>query len=88
MGRRLDLLTGGDEATYTRVIQDLLDRDDLPPALQLADLALLSNPASDRIAALRQETLVRLAERYQTLAPFKFVVYSELAGLTVPAIKD
>lgn len=84
----LDLLTGGDEATYTRAVQDLLDRDDLPPALRLADLALLNNPASEQIAALRQETLLRLAERHQTLAPFKFVVYSELAGLTVPAIED
>ncbi|QUQ65594.1 MBL fold metallo-hydrolase [Kutzneria sp. CA-103260] len=84
----LDLLTGGEEATYTRVIQDLLDRDDLPPALRLADLALRNNPASGRIAELRREALLRLVERNQALAPFKFIVYSELAGLTVPAFQD
>jgi len=82
----LDLLTGGDETTYTRVIRDLLDRDDLPPALRLADLALHANPASAPIAELRRETLLRLVERNQTLAPFKFIIYSELAGVTVPAI--
>jgi glyoxylase-like metal-dependent hydrolase (beta-lactamase superfamily II) len=83
----LDLLTGGDEATYTRVIHDLLDRDDLPPALRLADLALRNNPASAQIAELRRETLLRLVERNQTLAPFKFIVYAELADLTVPAFQ-
>ncbi|WP_273941185.1 MBL fold metallo-hydrolase [Kutzneria chonburiensis] len=84
----LDLLTGGDESVYTRVIRDLLDRDDLPPALRLADLALRTNPASTTIAELRQETLLRLVERNQALAPFKFIIYSELAGVTVPALRD
>jgi glyoxylase-like metal-dependent hydrolase (beta-lactamase superfamily II) len=83
----LELLTGGDETTYTRVIRDLLDRDDLPPALRLADLALRANPASTALAELRQEALLRLVERNQTLAPFKFIIYSELAGLTVPALQ-
>lgn len=84
----LDLLTGGDETSYTRVIEDLLERDDLPPALRLADLALLNNPTSGRVAELRRETLLRLVERNQVLAPFKFIVYSELADLTVPPIRD
>jgi glyoxylase-like metal-dependent hydrolase (beta-lactamase superfamily II) len=84
----LDLLTGGDASVYARVIRDLLDRDDLPPALRLADLALRINPASTALAELRQETLLRLVERNQALAPFKFIIYSELAGVTVPALRD
>jgi glyoxylase-like metal-dependent hydrolase (beta-lactamase superfamily II) len=80
----VDLLTGGDESVYLRVIQDLLDRDDLPAALRLADVALHGDPDSERIAELRRETLLRLVERNQAFAPFKFIVYSELAGLTVP----
>ncbi|MEV0058090.1 MBL fold metallo-hydrolase [Saccharopolyspora shandongensis] len=84
----LELLTKGKLDVYTDTIQDLLDRDDLPLALKLADAALTNHPGSPAIGELRQQTLLRLVERHQLQGPFKFVVYSELAGLTVPAITD
>ena len=36
------------------------------------------------MAALRQETLVRLGTRHQTTNPFAFIVYSGLSGLELP----
>jgi glyoxylase-like metal-dependent hydrolase (beta-lactamase superfamily II) len=81
----LDLLTDGDHEVYVRVIERLLDRDDLPAALRLADLALANHPGNDSIARLRHKALLRLVERNQVHA-FKFLAYSELAGLTIPAI--
>lgn len=84
----LELLTGGKLDVYADVIHDLLDRDDLPLALKLADAALINHPGSTPITELRQQTLMLLVERYQQQGPFKFIVYSELAGLTVPAMTD
>lgn len=84
----LNLLTGGNVDAYAAVIEDLLGRDDLTLALRLADAALRNHPDSERIAELRRQTLLRLVERHQQQGPFKFIVYSELAGLTVPAMTD
>jgi hypothetical protein len=84
----LDILTGGTEGTYVRTLQDLLDRDDLPLAHKLADLVLLNHPDSKPVAELRQQALRRLIERHQGQAPFKFIIYSELADLAIPAIVD
>jgi glyoxylase-like metal-dependent hydrolase (beta-lactamase superfamily II) len=80
----LDLLASHDEHTHAAVIRQLLTRDHLPLALRLTDLALRRHPTSPALTTLRQETLLRLAERHQNLDPFKFVIYSELAALNLP----
>ncbi|QIQ06053.1 MBL fold metallo-hydrolase [Streptomyces liangshanensis] len=80
----LELLSGGKADVYTDTIETLLERDDLAPALRVADAALQSHPGSATLAELRRRTLLRLVERHQQTAPFKFVVYSELADLSVP----
>jgi len=81
----LDLLADGDPERHADVVRDLTDRDHLPLALRLADLALRRHPDHPRLAALRQETLVRLVTRHQTTSPFGFIVYSGLSGLELPA---
>jgi glyoxylase-like metal-dependent hydrolase (beta-lactamase superfamily II) len=80
----LDLLASGSEHTHATTIRQLLTRDHLPLALRLTDLALRRHPTSTVLTNLRQETLLRLTERHQNLSPFKFVIYSELAGLDLP----
>lgn len=80
----LDLLAAHDDANHAVVIRQLLDRDHLPLALHLTDLALRRHPTSTLLAPLRQEALLRLTERHQNLNPFAFVVYSELANLELP----
>lgn len=81
----LDLLADGDPDRHADVVRDLADRDHLPLALRLADLALRRHPDDPRLAALRQETLVRLVARHHTTNPFGFIVYSGLSGLELPA---
>jgi glyoxylase-like metal-dependent hydrolase (beta-lactamase superfamily II) len=76
----LDLLADGDPARHVRVVRTLLEQGDLVLALKLADLALARHDDED-LAEARQRALLRLAERHQGLNPFKFLVYSELAGL-------
>ncbi|HJP80691.1 MAG TPA: MBL fold metallo-hydrolase [Pseudonocardiaceae bacterium] len=84
----LELVSGGKVDVYTGAIANLLDRDDLTLALRLADAALENHPGDAAIAELRQQTLLRLTQRHQNQAPFKFIVYSELAGITVPELTD
>ncbi len=81
----LDILAGGREQAFTDAVGELNTRGEHVLALKLADHALLVHPASTRLAALRQEALHRLMERHQGLNPFKFIVYSELAGVDLPA---
>ena len=57
----------------------LLEQGDEALALRLADLGLLTYPASRALTDLRQQALDRLRVRYQALNPFKFIVYSEWA---------
>ncbi|MEV4598344.1 MBL fold metallo-hydrolase [Amycolatopsis sp. NPDC049253] len=84
----LAILSGGKVEAYLAAIEDLLERDDLTLALRLADAALEHHPDSAAAAELRQTTLIRLVERNQQTAPFKFVIYSELAGVTVAGMID
>jgi glyoxylase-like metal-dependent hydrolase (beta-lactamase superfamily II) len=84
----LGMVSGGRVDVYLTAIEDLLERDDLTLALRLADAALENHPGSARAAELRQATLIRLVERNQQTSPFKFVIYSELAGVSVPEMID
>jgi glyoxylase-like metal-dependent hydrolase (beta-lactamase superfamily II) len=84
----LDLLAAGRPDAYLGAIENLLGRDDLVLALRLADAAAANHPGDTAITELRRQALLRLAERNQHQAPFKLVIYSELAGLTIPQLTD
>jgi glyoxylase-like metal-dependent hydrolase (beta-lactamase superfamily II) len=81
----LDLLAAGDPDRHAEALRDLLDRDHLPVALRLADHALLRHADHPALSALRQETLERLAERNLNTGPFRFIIYSGLSGIELPA---
>src|SRR5262249_10897510 len=82
----LDLLAGGKEQAFIRSARALLGQGNAALALKLVDLGQRRHPASQTLERLRHHALDRLRERYQQLNPFKFVVYSELAGTELPPL--
>jgi glyoxylase-like metal-dependent hydrolase (beta-lactamase superfamily II) len=84
----LDLLGGGKEQAFVTSARTLLGTGDHALALKLVDLGLLSHPASRSLAELRRQALGRLRERHQQLNPFKFIIYSELAGAELLPVDD
>ncbi|MCW3037865.1 MAG: fold metallo-hydrolase, partial [Actinobacteria bacterium] len=58
----------------------LAGQGDLTLALEILAPGLLRHPDSSELAELRQAVLVRLMEQRQSLDPFGFLVYAELAG--------
>jgi glyoxylase-like metal-dependent hydrolase (beta-lactamase superfamily II) len=84
----LDLLAGGRERAFARSARALLGQGNAALALKLIDLGRQRHPTSRTLTLLRQRALDRLRERYQQLSPFKFIVYSELAGAELPLVSD
>ena len=80
----LDLVAGDRPEPFAAAARRLLDHDDLALALRVLDLSLLRYPDSRALVELRAEALARLRERYQALNPFKFIVYSDMAGAELP----
>jgi glyoxylase-like metal-dependent hydrolase (beta-lactamase superfamily II) len=75
----LDLVASGDAQVLARAATSLADRGDLAMALKISDLALTAHPANSALLAVRTRTLQALRAKNQ-FNPFKFIVYSELAG--------
>ena len=75
----LDLVAGGDLEQLARAATSLTDRGDFAMALRIADLGLVAHPSAPSLVAVRKRSLEGLRAKYQ-LSPFKFIVYSELAG--------
>ncbi|HLZ72131.1 MAG TPA: MBL fold metallo-hydrolase [Dehalococcoidia bacterium] len=84
----LDLLAGGKERAFVRSARVLLSRGNAALALKLIDLGRQRHPASKTLARLRRQALDRLRERYHQLNPFKFIVYSGLAGAELLPLPD
>jgi glyoxylase-like metal-dependent hydrolase (beta-lactamase superfamily II) len=82
----LDLLAGGDEGRFRKAAEALLGRGELGLALEVTDAGLLAHPRSQTLRDLRGQALSRLREKNQGTSPFKFIVYSELAGAELPPI--
>jgi len=75
----LDLVADGDAERMARAGTSLNERGDFAMALRIADLGLVPHPATPSLVAVRMRALEGLRAKYQ-LSPFKFIVYSELAG--------
>jgi hypothetical protein len=82
----LDLLGGRSPDAFITAGTTLLEQHDSALALRLIDAGLLRHGTSQELAALRQQALDQLRERYQELNPFKFIVYSEWAGAELPPV--
>ena len=76
----LDLLGGGSEDAFARVVDDLSSRGDALMALHLVDLGLVRHPDSAALRAGRSRVLTQLRGRYSQMSAFRFIVYSEWAG--------
>jgi glyoxylase-like metal-dependent hydrolase (beta-lactamase superfamily II) len=85
----LDLLAGGRERAFVRSARALLGQGNAALALKLIEMGQQRHLGSKTLAQLRRRALDRLRERYQQLNPFKFIVYSRLAGAELlPAPDD
>jgi hypothetical protein len=84
----LDLLAGGKERAFVRSARALLDQGNAAFALKLIELGELRHPGSRSLPRLRRQALDRLRERYQQLHPFKFILYSGLAGAELPPVAE
>ena len=83
----LDVLGGHREAAFVRSVRTLLDSGDDALALRLAQLGLVRYPSSEGLAPLRRRALDGLRARHQNLSPFKFIIYSEWAGVELPPLE-
>jgi glyoxylase-like metal-dependent hydrolase (beta-lactamase superfamily II) len=79
----LDLVADGQAAPLVRAAKSLADRGDFAMALRITDLALKAHPADATLVAQRARALQGLRAQNQ-LSPFKFIIYSELAGAETP----
>ncbi len=75
----LDAL-GIDDAAYARGAVDLEARGDATLALHLAELGLARYPQSQALQKARSQALTSLRQMHSQTNPFRFIVYSELAG--------
>jgi hypothetical protein len=80
----LNMLAGERESAFVGTARRLLEGGDQALALKLVDLGLVSYPASEVLAGLRRQALEGLRARHQQLNPFKFIIYSEWAGASLP----
>lgn len=86
--RALDELAGGGgPAPFARVALDLASRGDQTLALHIADVGLARYPASAELAAARAHVLRDLRQRTSGFDPFRFIIYSELAGTALPPVR-
>jgi glyoxylase-like metal-dependent hydrolase (beta-lactamase superfamily II) len=76
----LDAIGGGSDAAFARAATELEARGDAALALQIADLGLVRYPASAGLHETRERALRTLREIHSQTNPFRFIVYSEMAG--------
>jgi glyoxylase-like metal-dependent hydrolase (beta-lactamase superfamily II) len=82
----LDALGGGGDAPFVRAARDLEARGDAALALQIAELGLARHPASAALSQIRERALTTLREIYSQTNPFRFIVYSEMAGRSLAPV--
>jgi len=79
----LDLLAGGRPEQFASAARTLLAQRDHILALEIITAGLASHPHARELTQLRQQALYRLMERHQLQDPFRFLIYSELAGVQI-----
>jgi glyoxylase-like metal-dependent hydrolase (beta-lactamase superfamily II) len=80
----LDLVAGGNAQALGRAATSLCDRGDFAMSLRIAELGLTAHPANAELVAVRSRALQGLRAQNQFSNPFKFIVYSEMAGAETP----
>jgi len=77
---------GVDEFKLGGGLKQLIKDGQYEAALKLSDWARTSYPKSEQIAGLRLKALIGLREKHQFTNPFKFLIYSEVAGISTPQL--
>jgi glyoxylase-like metal-dependent hydrolase (beta-lactamase superfamily II) len=83
----LDLIGGGDDGAFVRATRQLEARGDAALALQVAELGLARHPDSAPLRDSRQRALKTLRELHSQTNPFRFIVYSEMAGRSLKPVQ-
>jgi glyoxylase-like metal-dependent hydrolase (beta-lactamase superfamily II) len=76
---------GLSEKNIISAIEKMMQSGDYELALKTSTWALTQYDSSE-IKALREQTFLKLKEKYQFANPFKFFIYSELAGNETPQL--
>jgi glyoxylase-like metal-dependent hydrolase (beta-lactamase superfamily II) len=85
LGRAVDLVAGGRADAFLHASEALEKRGDFAMALKLATLGLAAHPDDEALRSARAQALADLRAKNQLGNPFKFIVYSEMAGRELPS---
>jgi glyoxylase-like metal-dependent hydrolase (beta-lactamase superfamily II) len=85
LGRALDLVADGRVDAFARAARSLVRRGDFGMALRVAELGLAAHPDERALVDARLAALQGLRVKYQIANPFKFLIYSEMAGRELSA---
>ncbi len=85
LGRAVDLIGGNRADAFLHATAVLEERGDFAMALKLATLGLATHPDDEALRGARAQALSDLRAKYQLGNPFKFIVYSEMAGRALPS---
>jgi glyoxylase-like metal-dependent hydrolase (beta-lactamase superfamily II) len=84
----LDRFGDGTDSSFSLVADDLLARGDAPLALRVAEMGLLQHGNSETLRGIRKRALAMLIERYHSVDPFRFIIYSQWAGARLRPVAD
>jgi len=76
---------GVSEKNMISAIEKMMQSGDYELALKTSTWALTQYDSSE-IKALREQVFLKLKEKYQFINPFKFIIYSEMAGDETPQL--
>jgi glyoxylase-like metal-dependent hydrolase (beta-lactamase superfamily II) len=82
----VDLIGGGTAAAFARAVDELERRGDTTLALHIAELGLVRHPGDAALQGGRARALRALREQTSQSNPFRFIIYSEQAGATLPPV--
>ena len=78
---------GLSEKQLEKAIKNMVKNGDHELAARTVTAALVQYPESKELARLRENTFLKLREKYQEFNPFKFIIYSEVIGHETPQLK-
>lgn len=76
----LEALGVHSDTAFADAARELEARGDATLALHIVEVGLARYPASEPLKSARERVLISLRQMYATTNPFRFIVYSELAG--------
>lgn len=88
MALAIDLVGGQSVSAFINASENLLHRGDNHLAVRIAKLGTLRYPADKKMQKIYIAALDRLRDKNQLINPFKFMVYSEMAGKELTPVDE